>query len=214
MNERGLELLEQYELEIVAVRKARGAILCETNQGLKLWRECGQSEERISQEAWALSELSQRDFLVDRYVKTGEGKLIASDDFGGRYTLKDWYGGRECDGKSLPDILNGTAQLAKLHKAFRQMEPGPELGRFHTEDLTAEMEKHTRELKRARQFIRNSRKKSGFELLVMRNFDTVFQEATQVAVSYTHLDVYKRQYQDSGSSDEEEKTGAFRKKEE
>ena len=36
MNERYQEVLEQYEVEILSVRKGRGAWICETDKGLKL----------------------------------------------------------------------------------------------------------------------------------------------------------------------------------
>ena len=36
MNDRGLKVLEQYELEIFSTRRGRGSYLCETSQGLKL----------------------------------------------------------------------------------------------------------------------------------------------------------------------------------
>ena len=39
MIDRYLEALEQYEMEIISVRKGRGAWICETDQGLKLLRE-------------------------------------------------------------------------------------------------------------------------------------------------------------------------------
>ena len=39
MNERYQEVLEQYEVEILSVRKGRGAWICETDKGLKLLRE-------------------------------------------------------------------------------------------------------------------------------------------------------------------------------
>ena len=39
MIEKYTEVLSQYELEILDVRRGRGAWLCETNQGLKLLRE-------------------------------------------------------------------------------------------------------------------------------------------------------------------------------
>lgn len=36
MNERYQEVLEQYEVETLSVRKGRGAWICETDKGLKL----------------------------------------------------------------------------------------------------------------------------------------------------------------------------------
>ena len=39
MNEKYTEVLSQYELDILDVKRGRGAWLCETDQGLKLLRE-------------------------------------------------------------------------------------------------------------------------------------------------------------------------------
>ena len=39
MNERYQEVLEQYEIELLSVRKGRGAWICETDKGLKLLQE-------------------------------------------------------------------------------------------------------------------------------------------------------------------------------
>ena len=39
MNERYQEVLAQYEMEVLSVRKGRGSWICETDKGLKLLRE-------------------------------------------------------------------------------------------------------------------------------------------------------------------------------
>lgn len=39
MNEKYVEALEQYELEIFSVRKGRGSWICETEDGCKLLKE-------------------------------------------------------------------------------------------------------------------------------------------------------------------------------
>ena len=47
MNDRAVELLEQYEIEVLRTRKGRGAIVCDTNQGCLIFREYSGSQERI-----------------------------------------------------------------------------------------------------------------------------------------------------------------------
>ena len=39
MNDRAVELLEQYEIEVLRTRKGRGAIVCDTNQGCLIFKE-------------------------------------------------------------------------------------------------------------------------------------------------------------------------------
>ena len=48
MNDRAVELLEQYEIEVLRTRKGRGAILCETNRGCLILKEYAGSQERIA----------------------------------------------------------------------------------------------------------------------------------------------------------------------
>lgn len=54
---------------------------------------------------------------------------------------------------------------------------GSILPRLAVED----MERHNRELKRARGFIRGKRKKSDFELCVMKSFNAFFEQASEAA---------------------------------
>jgi hypothetical protein len=39
VNDRAVSLLEQYDLEVLRTRKGRGAILCETSNGLYIFKE-------------------------------------------------------------------------------------------------------------------------------------------------------------------------------
>ena len=39
MNDRAVELLEQYEIEVLHTKKGRGAILCDTSQGTLILKE-------------------------------------------------------------------------------------------------------------------------------------------------------------------------------
>ena len=41
MRDYGVSVLEQYPIEVTNVRRVRGAVLCETNQGLMLLKEAG-----------------------------------------------------------------------------------------------------------------------------------------------------------------------------
>ena len=39
MNDKAIELLEQYEIEVLRTRKGRGAIVCDTDKGCLIFRE-------------------------------------------------------------------------------------------------------------------------------------------------------------------------------
>ena len=71
MQEYELGVLEQYNIEVISTRKTRGAILCDTDQGLLLLKEVRVSEKRIP----ALFELyeylySQGYGRIDRIILT------------------------------------------------------------------------------------------------------------------------------------------------
>ena len=69
MIEKYTEVLSQYELEILDVRRGRGAWLCETNQGLKLLREYKVTIHRLDFEDQVFTQLAEAWHpLVDRYV--------------------------------------------------------------------------------------------------------------------------------------------------
>ena len=57
MNEKYVEALEQYELEIFSVRKGRGAWICETEDGCKLLKEYRGTVKRLEFEDQVLDQL-------------------------------------------------------------------------------------------------------------------------------------------------------------
>ncbi len=95
MQEYELGVLEQYNIEVISTRKTRGAILCDTDQGLLLLKEVRVSEKRIP----ALYELyeylySQGYGRIDRIILTREGECLSALEDGSRYMLKSWFKGR------------------------------------------------------------------------------------------------------------------------
>ncbi|RHP35182.1 CotS family spore coat protein [Lachnotalea sp. AF33-28] len=182
MNERGTLCLTQYDLRVAATRRGRGAVICETDKGLKLLKECTAGENRIMFEDKVLSGLELRGNLyVDKYVRSIDQKLVTEDSDGTRYVLKDWFDGKECDVKNPSEIILGVKELAVLHKALR----GINMADICPADfcmpisLRREYEKHNTELRRARMFIRNTKNKSQFELMVLQSFDSSYRQAEE-----------------------------------
>lgn len=90
MIDRYLEALEQYEMEIISVRKGRGAWICETDQGLKLLREYRGTVRRLEIEDQILGMIDTRTSLrTDRYERNREGGLVTMAGDGTRYILKE-----------------------------------------------------------------------------------------------------------------------------
>ena len=180
MNEKYTEVLSQYELEILDVKRGRGAWLCETNQGLKLLREYKGTIKRLEFEDQVFTQMEENGRLkVDRYVRNMNGELLSNAEDGTRWIVKDWYADRECNLKDSREVLCAIERIAFLHKILRQVDFKEEwnLGSILVQLPAGEMERHNRELIRARTFIRNKRKKSEFELCVMGNYDIFFEQA-------------------------------------
>ena len=199
MNEKYTEVLSQYELEILDVKRGRGAWLCESNQGLKLLREYKGTLKRLEFEDQVFSQMKESCRLkVDRYVRNKDGELLSSAEDGSRWIVKDWYADRECNLKDSKEVLCAIEQIASLHKVLRRIEFKEEwnLGSILVQQPAEEMERHNRELVRARTFIRNKRKKSEFELCVMGNYDIFFEQAMEACKGMAGF------YENRGDSEE------------
>ncbi len=184
MNEKYTEVLSQYELEILDVKRGRGAWLCETNQGLKMLREYKGTLKRLEFEDEVFLQMEENGHLsVDRYVRNKDGELLSSAEDGTRWIVKDWYADRECNLKDSKEVLCAIERIAFLHKIMRRVKFKEEwnLGSILVQLPAEEMERHNRELVRARTFIRNKRKKSDFELCVMGNYDIFFEQAMEAS---------------------------------
>lgn len=182
MNERNLEVLEQYELTVESARRGRGAWICGTDQGFVLLREYRGTKKRLEFEEAVLSFLREQGSLcVDPYLRNREGELLSAAGDGSRYIVKKWYPDRECDVQDEEEAVRAVSAIAELHRLLRQLEPEEEwnLGSILTESMEEEMERHNRELRRVRNFISRKRKKTEFELCVIETFEPFFEQAQE-----------------------------------
>ena len=60
MNDRAVELLEQYEIEVLHTKKGRGAILCDTSQGTLILKEYTGTPERIGLQNKLLHKIAEK----------------------------------------------------------------------------------------------------------------------------------------------------------
>lgn len=176
------EAAGKYELEIESMRKGRGAWIFETDRGLMLLKEYKGSVKRLEFEELVLGAMADAGTLrVDQYMRNREGELISTADDGTRYIVKDWFSDRECDLKDTREILSAVRQIAVLHRNLRNVEPREEwnLRSMISPPLYEAMEKHNKELRKARNFIRGKRKKNDFELAVIGSFELFYHQAVK-----------------------------------
>jgi len=179
VNERGLKVLEQYDLKITGTRRGRGSFICETDRGLKLITEFQGSENRLRFQNRVFDCLKEQGCtLVDRTVENAEGGLITKDRDGTAYIVKDWFDGRECDTKNQEEILSAVRNLAKLHKMLRM--PHNDGGELYTgERLEEEYAGRNREIKKPCHFMRTRRRKNEFESCFLGCFSMFFEQAQE-----------------------------------
>ena len=192
-------ILEQYPFEVKQTVKGRGALICETSQGLKILKEYRGSEGRADFLYRILQFLAGHgQEQVDCIVRTHEEKTLARDVDGTAYMVRDWYEGRECDTKSREDILRAIRQLADIHSILRTFpEEIPDYLQIQDDSLLRENERHTRELKKVRNFIYNRKKKSDFEMEFLHSFQPFYEEALKVVALQQKL-------QDKGEAGEQQ----------
>jgi CotS family spore coat protein len=181
VNDKVTEILEQYDLQIKNTYRGRGAVICDTDKGLKLVREFTGSKYRLAFEYTLLKNLKDAGYLIDSYVlnKSAEPCTAAKD--GSVYIVKDWFNGRECDVNKSYEICEAVKQLAKLHICMQRLPCIENYVPYNTySNLKQDYEKHNRELKKIRSFVRDKRKKNEFELYFIRYYDTFLYQAVTV----------------------------------
>lgn len=186
MNEKGLSLLEQYELKIFRTLKGRGCTLCETDKGLKLLKERKGYQQRVEFQNEVLNLLKDSsDFKIDGFIKTTQNELIAKDKDEVCYVLKDWYDGRECDVRNEQEILLAVRQMATMHKVLFLCNQEL-IQKNHKEDLGEEFEKHNKELKKVRSFIREKNNKNDYEICFINHFALFWKEGMEALEKLRH----------------------------
>lgn len=187
-------VLEKYNIDVNGTRKIRGAVLCETDQGPFLLREAGTAQGRVLALCRLYDYLGRQGYPnTDQIILNKEGECVTSLEDGSRYLLKKWFQGRECDIRKPAELLEASGNLAKLHLLLRGLDI-PEV--TAAEPLEQEYERHDRELKKVRRFVRNLSPKGEFEVAFLRCFDQMYQWA-EAADSLLKCSSYRGFYEES-----------------
>lgn len=177
MYDRGLSVLEQYNLTAKTTYRGRGSLICETSQGLVLIKEFQGSAKKLEKQGKLLDIVKESNTIkVDTLVKNQEDQYISYDKDNIPYYVKNWCRGSECDTRSQEDVLRGVKALASLHKVLKY----PIEENYQKESLLEEYQRHNRELKKIQRFIRSKRQKSDFELRYLESVEWFLTEGEDV----------------------------------
>ncbi len=183
MEDRCQEVLKKYPFKVYNTYRARGAYMLETDSGLKLFKCFEGSKNRALFEHNVKEHLYMHGYYnTDLYVKTIEDDIIAEDQSGCRYIVKNWFWGEECNLKELSQIEMASANLAKLHSVLKDVEFTKEQMEYNIAGNLHEIfEKRNRELKRVKSYIRDKRQKNEFEILYLNYYDEFYEQGLEAA---------------------------------
>ena len=188
MNDRAVGLLDQYDIEVQRTRKGRGAILCDTDQGCLILKEYMGNAQRVAFQSKLLEQIREDGKVgVERILADKEGNLLVKDNDGVSYVLKTWYEGRECNIYDRAECVEAVKLLAGFHNSMEKVACDTQLPVSSPEK---EYEKHNRELKKVRRFLREKGQKSWFEISLQQAFDGFLEQALDITEQwqqYSHL---------------------------
>ena len=178
MNDKAVNVLEQYDMTVNRTFKGRGTIICDTDQGMRVLKEYRGRTEKLEL-LFQLQGKLKDSLRTDTLIRTKEGALFVKDIDNSVYILEEQVEGKECSYKNEEDIVKACGAMAKLHLKF--MTPQSEkicmMPVFFYAD---EMERHTIECKRVRNYLRKLHNKTEFERALLKEYDYFLEKAVAV----------------------------------
>lgn len=180
MNDRAVELLEQYDIEVIRTRKGRDSIICETNQGCLILKEYTGTHEKVELQDRLLKKIaSSEGMAVEQIIPNREEALLTTDNDGVSYILKTWMEGRECSIYDKSECLEAVRLLARVHGLMELPADTPGIPPAFSPQK--EYEKHNRELKKVRKYLQQRGQKTWFEISLLNSFGYFLGQALQIA---------------------------------
>lgn len=179
MSDRSTIVLEKYEIEVLRTWKGRGAVLCETGQGILILKEYTGHREKAAFQDALLHMIRENGFSqVEMIVRNKENELLTQDQDGTLYILKTYEDERECNVRDMEECKNAAETLAALHKASFFSKPILDYGASHP--VCQEFYKHNRELRRVKKYLKDRGQKTDFEIALLHTYDYFLNLALQI----------------------------------
>lgn len=176
MNDRAVELLERYDIEVQRTRKGRGAIICDTNQGCMILKEYSGNQDRIELQDRLLKQIAETGLVqAESIVPAKDGELLVKGADGLNYILKTWQDGRECSIYEKSECVEAVMLLAQLHGSMRLPSDIPGIPTAFSP--VKEYDKHNKELKKVHKYLKQKGQKTWFEVNLLNSFDFFLQQA-------------------------------------
>lgn len=180
VNDKALDVLNQYDISVNRVVRGRGGMVLSTGKGCRLFLSCDKPERFYERENAVTQAMISYGFAnVDSYVKNLDGKIITEDKDGRRYIVKNWFEARECDIKDIQDILRAVRALAHVHITMDKIsrDGGVWLSTVQRDSLFEIYDRHTRELKKVCNYLKNKKNRQEFEQMAYQYANAFYDEA-------------------------------------
>lgn len=181
MEDRGQEVLGQYDFSVNNIRRIRGAQLLDTDRGVLLLAATSCKGRRLAMENQIKEHLMEQGYgLTDLYVKNAKGEYLTTDRYGNGYVVKHWFVGEEVNLRESSQIFLAAKNLGRLHRLMKGIfweDKQPICFSISGEDLVGQMERHTLELKRVYSYILNKNQKNDFETLYLSLYNDISKQA-------------------------------------
>lgn len=179
MDDRLDEVIKKYPVTVKSKHRIRGAILLDTNKGIYMIKMYTANKKRLLFEEEIKKLLLDKGYgNVDYAIPNTDNELLTDDGSGGKWLMKRWYNGEECDIKDVQKVLLASSNMAILHKIMimRQYSTYTPLVKTNKLDIKSLFLRHNREIKKAHSYIREKRQKNEMEICLLNSYQNFFEQ--------------------------------------
>lgn len=181
MNEKQMEIIEQYDVEVSNSFRSRGCVHLETDKGLLTVVPYNGSPLRLAYELELQKKLMAEGFSnIDMIMPNKEEGLISYDKYRAPFIVKQSFEGKECGLKEENDLERAFQNLGVLHKLLRRFSDY-QVEKRVTPSIPDLLNARKQELRRIRNYIKKSGRRTEFELTFTSCYGE-FYEAAERAV--------------------------------
>ena len=181
MNEKQMELVEQYEVEVKNSYRSRGCLHLETDRGLLCVVPYHGSPLRLACELELQKMLYAEGFTnVDLIIPNKEEGLISYDKYRTPFIVKQSFEGRECSLKEEQDLERACRNLGALHKTLAGFQEY-QVDKRKTPSIAEQLNARKLELRRIRNYVKKSGRRTEFELTFTACYENFYEEAEAAA---------------------------------
>ena len=175
MAEKMSEVFEMYDVRLDHIGRGRGAMLLQTDKGVRQIRATTAGEKRLQAEYDFKEHMYLAGFPhIDRLVKNVEDELITYDRYGNPFVMRMFFDGREMGVSNKNEIMLAVDNLVALHRAGRTV--WQEVDRDMQIREKNDVKRRNREMKRVHNYIAKQSPKREFESLFMQAFPYFYEQ--------------------------------------